>query len=160
MFDKDTHSNRLPVDEPILSDGPEEPTPVRGLRASNTIESMRPKEVRASEYSDPISDAFTGLIQKTDARKELDLLKEIIYRPKGGDFQLAPKPESPKTSFVPKPPLPPRFSPIGSLIDDRPYYSPAPPVESLEERVTYLEEQVSALLDRIAKYNVRAQHRI
>jgi hypothetical protein len=32
--------------------------------------------------------------------------------------------------------------------------------KSLPERVTKLEEQVDSLLDRVAKYNIRAQHRI
>lgn len=36
-----------------------------------------------------------------------------------------------------------------------PYYPP-----SLESRITKLEEQVDALLDRIARHNQRAQHRI
>jgi hypothetical protein len=71
----------------------------------------------------------------------------------------AMKPEVLKAGYVVKAPLTPRFSSIGALVDE-PLPAESRATKSLVDRVQKLEEQMDSILDRFAKYNVRAQHRI
>lgn len=135
--EKDTRfDDKLPATPP--------PSP---LRASNTLESLRPREVNAF-LDTPTSGE--PLVQKTDyAIRELfpqpiipekvwDALKEsqgAVEKASGANVLPVNWPTS---SNKPKPVILP----------------------SAYDRVTKLEEQVDALLDRIALHNVRSSHKI
>lgn len=142
------------------------PVPVRSvLRASNTNETLAPKSIFDNDGVPTIDVDFApslpekyrlgseefvkALAEQAKALKP----KEVVY----GPSKPAEVKKAEPTKVVPKPSVP-RFSSIGALVE-----VPSPfttPPKSLEERVTKLEGQLDGLLDRIAKYNQRAAHRI
>lgn len=129
------------------------------LRASNTVSTLKPVEVNAS-FPIPESGIAGELRNPRHLQKALDDLadwaKDIPLS--GQDVETVPSPEQQQTLFG----LPEGDFESGFADDHCFAYTPdeAHFNNSLLQRVERLEEQVDGLLDRIAKYNIRAQHRI
>jgi hypothetical protein len=137
----------------ILKDGQEAPTPVRltGLRASNTLESLRPKEVNAAagHFCDGLKYTVSWPrelcsncppIQKTDSPVQGRGLPPEQYNLLPVDW-----PTVQETIGLPK-----EF--VELSLTER--------VEYLEARNLRLEEQMDGLLDRIAIHNTKSSHKI
>lgn len=127
--------------------------PPSPLRASNTLESLKPRSIycedrvidRALDYDIGPRDVYKSsepFVRKTDKFTEREQAPKLnanvlpVDWPTAAETMGLPKPEPKKFDYSYK------------------------PTATLDSRVTKLEEQVDALLDRIAKHNQRAQHRI
>lgn len=141
-----------------------------GVRASNTHETLKPRDifesVRELLPTPPTSqEAWNTLKEAQDNADRLLFPKEVVrvdLKPvvSANDTQLAPKKPEQKPAPGIKTPQPPRYGPIGNLIPgDSNVPSCIPMGKPLEIRVQRLEEQVSALLDRIAIYNSKSSHK-
>jgi hypothetical protein len=127
----------------ILKDGQEVPTPYRGPRASNTLETLRPREVNV-----PPPFGFTG-----DPFQTYDPVQETDSLPLQGrglppeQYNLLPVdwPTVQETLGLPK-----EF--VELSLTQR--------VENLEGEVLRLQEQMDGLLDRIAIHNTKSSHKI
>jgi hypothetical protein len=132
MADKDT----------ILKDGQEVPTPVRltSLRASNTLESLRPREVNVPPPFGFTGDPFQTYdpVQKTDSPVQGRGLPPEQYNLLPVDWPTASET-------------------MGFQEVERAYGVLQLP---LDERVTRLEEQVDSILDRLAKFSIKSSHKI
>ncbi len=84
-----------------------------------------------------------GNTTQTMAPKTVNVLDPPDWRPKEEVY-------GPNESLEPKPRI--------QVSKVRPFFSKRP--ESLEDRVTKLEERLDFLLDRIATHNIRSQHKI
>ena len=120
----------------ILKDGQEVPTPYRGPRASNTLETLRPREVNTLVEQGP---GFQ-FVRKTEPPVQGRGLPPEQYNLLPVDW-----PTVQETLGLPK-----EF--VELSLTQR--------VENLESQVLGLEEQVDALKDRIAAYNVKSSHKI
>lgn len=103
-------------------------------RASNTVSTLKPTEVQAQDAQDwpIITPAGFG-----DAKENL---RKLMH----GDFDGLPD-DSGAFAYSPDEPV---------------FHSKYIGVPDLLVRIEKLEAQVDSLLDRIAKHNIRAQHRI
>ena len=127
----------------VLKDGQEAPTPYRGPRASNTLETLRPREVNV-----PPPFGFTG-----DPFQTYDPVQETDSLPLQGrglppeQYNLLPVdwPTVQETLGLPK-----EF--VELSLTQR--------VENLEGEVLRLQEQTDGLLDRIAIHNTKSSHKI
>ena len=164
-------------DSRFTGDAGEELTPRPGLRASNTTKTLAPRDIyetpnggtvtleqlRAPEEALKNALADNRLAGLPDPFKTYDPVQkaDIDYSPKYDGPQTkgidigSSKPEkynclpvdwptAQETMGLPKSPEPKKI------------YS----VAELAGRIERLEEQLDGLLDRLAKYNIRAQHRI
>jgi len=155
-----------------FDDGQEAPTPRPSpLRASNTIETLRPRDISWPTATLP-GPGYAGA--PADVPPEI----ELAYSPSGMAYA-APvrKTDNPPLQGRGLPPegfgLEPvqqtdlftgREQPVKLNANVLPVNWPAstnkPPQLPLTDRVERLEEQVDALLDRIALHNVRSSHKI
>ena len=158
----------------VQKDGQEVPTPRTGLRASNTLETLRPREVNIPAYAIPQPLQGRGLppmdfedevVRKTDdgiflgrvsaeheSQREIARIKEAIANAKA-DNRLAGLPAG---NVLPVD-WPTAEETMGFQEVERAYGVLQLP---LTERVLWLEEQVSGLLDRIAIYNTKSSHKL
>ena len=142
MTDKDT----------VQKDGQEVPTPRTGLRASNTVATLTPREVLPLQGRGLPPIDFEEPVWKTDY--------EYSLRIEGG-----PRPDLPPTQGRGTPPAgnvlpvdwPTAEETMGFQEVERAYEVLQLP---LTDRVLWLEEQVSGLLDRIAIYNTKSSHKL
>jgi hypothetical protein len=144
MFDKESD----------LQTGQKAPTP-SPLRASNTLESLRPKEVNVFNEAEQAYGDLAREMQKTD---NLPLqgrgLPPIDYEQPSGDFISYDKAIATEHE---------RYRQVGRKANVLPVDWPTASETmdfSLAGRVTKLEEQVDSILDRLAKFSIRASHKI
>lgn len=126
----------------ILKDGQDASTSHTGLRASNTLESLRPKEVNVPPPFGFTGDPFQTYdpVQKTDSPVQGRGLPPEQYNLLPVDW-----PTVQETFGLPK-----EF--VELSLTER--------VEYLEARNLRLEEQMDRLLDRIAVHNTKSSHKI
>lgn len=122
-------------------DGQKEPTPYRGPKASNTLESLRPREVNV-----PPPFGFTG-----DPFKTYDPVQ------KTDDLPLQGRGTPPEQYNLLPVDWPTASETMGFKEVERAYGVLQLP---LEDRVTRLEERVDGILDRLAAYNVKSSHKV
>ena len=126
----------------ILKDGQEASTHRTGLRASNTLESLRPREINVP--------AWTGLPGCETGVDPADVVDTLPLQGRGAppeQYNLLPVdwPTVQETIGLPK-----EF--VELSLTER--------VEYLEARNLRLEEQMDGLLDRIAIHNTKSSHKI
>ncbi len=128
-----------------LKDGQSVPTPYRGPKASNTLESLRPREVNVFQ---------DGSLWNTYGQAKeggLPAIQETDNAPLQGrgtppeQYNLLPV-DWPTASET-----------MGFKEVERAYEVLQLP---LEDRVARLEDRVDGLLDRLAAYNVKSSHKI
>lgn len=124
-----------------LQQGQEVSTPRVGLRASNTLESLRPREVNVPPPFGFTGDPFQTYdpVQKTD------------------DLPLQGRGTPPEQYNLLPVDWPTASETMGFKEVERAYEVLQIP---LEDRVTRLEERVDGILDRLAAYNVKSSHKI
>ena len=145
----------------------DEKEPVRvGPRASNTIETLRPKEVNVT-FPGPIDYPFenevTGNFDFSQPLQGRGLPAKSVQTPDKSE-----KIYEPETYVEPPKPEPPRnldYKLTVPKISPRPSYVPekvpvVDRVELLENKVQSLIERVDGILDRLAAYNVKSSHKI
>lgn len=138
-----------------------------GIRASNTVKTLTPTEVvpgvqttpdpfyttitvpssgkYAFEYDSPVSSS-TGMYPSPDNAVLIDPLKSTENE----------SPEQQQTLFG----LPEGDFESGFADDHCFAYTPDKEESVLSRRVSRLEEQVDGILDRLAKFSIRASHKI
>jgi len=94
-------------------------------------------------------------------------LEELFHGPKAGNTTetlapktvnvLEPEPAWPKEEIYGDEPV---FEPRPKKVSRQMFEQKSRRPESLDDRVTKLEERLDSLLDRFARYNVKAQHKI
>jgi hypothetical protein len=148
MFDKDTKN---------VTDGQKVDAPRTGLRASNTLETLRPREINVP--------AWTGLPGCEMGVDPADVIDTLPLQGRGLPPVgcATPYPQSFKDNLRPEQynllPVdwPTAAETMGFKEVERAYEVLQLP---LETRVLRLEEQVDGLLDRLAAYNVKSSHKI
>ena len=155
MFDKESKN---------LNDGQKAPTP-SPLRASNTLESLRPKEVNVFNEVEQAYGDLAREIQKTDSPPLQGRgLPPVDYE---YDSNVAGYPHKVKnvqeTDLFAEPEQPEKYNvlPVDWPTATKTMSLPEEFLDfPLEKRVTRLEEQVDGLLDRLAKFSIRSGHKI
>jgi hypothetical protein len=127
----------------ILKDGQEAPTPYRGPRASNTLETLRPREVNTDWAASwkPADAIYQSPVQETDSLP----LQGRGLPPEQYNLLPVDWPTVQETLGLPK-----EF--VELSLTQR--------VEYLEGEVLRLQEQMDGLLDRIAIHNTKSSHKI
>ena len=127
----------------VLKDGQEAPTPYRGPRASNTLETLRPREVNTDWAASwkPADEIYKSPVQETDSLP----LQGRGLPPEQYNLLPVDWPTVQETLGLPK-----EF--VELSLTQR--------VENLEGEVLRLQEQMDGLLDRIAIHNTKSSHKI
>ena len=134
-----------------------------GVRASNTHETLKPRDIfEASGDSRPVreEDLKPAPLSEQIKRFLQPTPKEAVYAPEGfkkPEVNLTPIPVKPEPYRAAPKPIVPHFGSIGNLV--LPASKPAE-LKPMDERVLRLEEQVDGLLERLARFNFKASHKI
>jgi len=128
------------------NDGQEVPTHRTGLRASNTVATLTPREVLPLQGLGlpPLCTELEPFVTYDPVRKTD--YEEAVANAQA-DNRLAGLPAY-------------NVLPVDWPTAQETMGLPAAPSPLDVDRLTWCEEQIDGLLDRIAKYNIRAQHRI
>jgi hypothetical protein len=161
------------------TDGQGASTPAHptGLRASNTVETLRPREINVGSGEYP----FLGTFERNDAGefKPVDNVRktDIDFSPKYDTplqgrglppqgFELQPLTPAQQEAVTTQKPSE-KVWPGGQMIVNQPTQNLAIKQGSasrhwlpLSDRVARIEEQLDGLLDRIAAHNVKSSHKI
>ena len=124
----------------VQKDGQEAPTPRTGLRASNTVATLTPREVLPLQGRGlpPLCTELEPFVTYDPVRKTDNDTKPAKYNVLPVDWPTAEET-------------------MGFQEVERAYGVLQLP---LTDRVLWLEEQVSGLLDRIAIYNTKSSHKL